>query len=279
MEIKTLADIKGLIEARIEEGLRIEYKRELGRNSDIAKEVCAFANNEGGTIIYGVDSKDRIPITLSWIREHGVEERIQSVIATCIQPKLEGISISRYPDPSDQEQAVFVVEVPKSASMPHMSNERYYKRRGSTSTSMDHEEVRNTMLGPARATALRFEVSANLELLAKTSTLIERVMVISPNLRKRVALIPFHTDAWDAIIASGLLLGFPENTIKDLLDAYAIIHEINSLIDWLKIEKEPIVHTPGYEDSSGTAGIYVPHVLTDKLGRLRTLLDKMAKSL
>lgn len=143
---------------------------------------------------------------------------------------------------------------------------------------MDHEEVRNAMLGPARAAAMRFEVSANLELIGKTSTLIERVMVISPNSRKRVALIPFHIDAWDAIIASGLLLGFPKNTIKDLLDAYAIIHEINSLMDWLKIENEPIVHTPAYESSFGQAGTYVPFILTDKLGRLKALLDKIAKS-
>lgn len=279
MEIKTLADIQGLIETRIEEGLTLEYKRELGHNSDIAKEVCALANSDGGNIIYGVDSKDRVPITLLWVRGDGVEERIQNVVATCIQPKLEGVSVSRYPDPSDQKQAVFVVEVPKSASMPHMANERYYKRRGSTSTPMDHEEVRNAMLGPARAAALRFEVSANLELLGKTDTLIERLKVIAPNSRKRVALVPFHTDAWNAIIASGLLLGFAGNTITDLLHAYNIIHELNSLIEWLKIEKEPIVHTPADEHSFGQAGTYVPFILTEKLGRLRTLLDKVAKSL
>ena len=279
MEIKTLADIKGLIEARIEEGLTLEYKKELGYNTDIAKEVCALANSDGGNIIYGVDSNDRVPITLSWVRGDGIEERIQNVVATCIQPRLEGVRVCRYPDPNDQEQAIFVVEVPKSASMPHMSNDRYYKRRGSTSTPMDHEEVRNAMLGPARVAALRFEVSANLELLEKTHILIERLMVMAPNSRKRVALVPFHTDAWNAIISSGLLMGFGGNTITDLLHAYNIIHELNSLIEWLKIEKEPIVHTPADEHSFNQAGIYVPAILTEKIGRLRTLLNKVIGSL
>lgn len=279
MIVRALEDINQLIDARIEEGLTLEYKKKLGNNNEIAKEVCAFANSEGGTLIYGVDSKDRIPVSLSWIEDSNVEERIQNVIGTYIQPKLESVGVFRYPNPNDLKQALFVVEVPKSPHMPHMSNNRYYKRRGSISSPMDHNEVKNAMLGPGRIAALRFEISTNLKLLSKTYTLFERLFDILPEKRRRVALVPFHTDAWDAMVASGLLLSFPENITKDLLEAYAIIHEVNSLIDWLKLEKEPIVHTSAYEDSFAEHGTYIPSVIRDKVGKLTSLLQQIDQRL
>lgn len=279
MIIRTLEDINQLINARIEENLTLEYKKKLGNNNEIAKEVCAFANSEGGTLIYGVDSKDRIPTSLSWIEGDNVEERIQNVVSTYIQPTLEGVCVFRYPKPNDLKQAVFVVEVPKSPHMPHMSNHRYYKRRGSISSPMDHDEVKNAMLGPGRTAALRFEISANLKLLNKTYTLFEGLFAILPEKRHRVALVPFHTDAWNAIVASGLLLSFPESTTKNLLEAYAIIHEVNSLIDWLKLEKEPIVHTSAYEDSFKEHGTYIPSIIRDKVGRLTSLLQQVDERL
>jgi len=95
----------------------------------------------------------------------------------------------------------------------------------------------------------------------------------------RVALVPFYTDAWDATVASGLLLSFPESITKNLLEAYAIIHEVNSLIDWLKLEKEPIVHTSAYENSFKEHGTYIPSIIRDKVGRLTSLLQQIEKSL
>jgi len=280
VNIRTLEDINRLIDDRIEEGLTIEYKKCLDKNNnDIAKEICAFANSEGGTLIYGVVSKDRIPTDLSWIEGENVEERIQNVISTSIQPKLEGVCVFRYPNPDDQKQAVFVVQVPKSPGMPHMSSYRYYKRRGSTSSPMEHDEAKNAMLGPGRTAALRFEISANLKLLNDTDTLIERLFSISPEKRQRIALVPLHTGAWGAIVASGLLLSFPESVIENFLEAYAIIHEVNSLIDWLKLEMDTIVHFSTYESSFAEHGTYIPSIIRHKIGKLRFLLQQIDESL
>ncbi|MCL0095256.1 ATP-binding protein [Dehalococcoidia bacterium] len=286
MNIKALGDIYRLIDDRIEEGLTLKYKKDLGNNHDIAKEVCALANSEGGTLIYGVISKDRIPTGLSWIEGDNVEERIQNVISASIQPKFDGLCVFPYPNPDGHKQAVFVVEVPRSPSMPHMTNSRYYKRRGSVSSPMEHDEIKNAMLGPGRIAALHFEISANLELLDKTCHLLERLSSMPPGGRKRIVLVPLHTDAWHAIVASGLLVSFPKDTIEKLLEAYAIIHEVNTLIDslkrvdWLKREEFEIVYFVTDDSSWAQHGTYIPAIIRHRMtGKLGSLLDQIKESL
>jgi len=274
IKIGSFEDVEGLIGARIEEGLTLDYKRDLGNNREVAKDMSAFANTEGGTLIYGISSKDRIPTALFWIEGDNIEERIQNVAAASIHPKIEGIAVLRYPNPINEKQAIYVVQVPKSTYGPHMSDNRYYKRHGSISIAMDHDEVKNALLGKGRTSALTFEISANLSLLDKTYTLIERVYVISPQKRKRIAIVPFHTDAWNAVVASGSMFAFSEEITKLLVETYALIHEINSLIDWLKIEVEPIIHTSADEGSLKEAGTYVPAIIRDKLTKLRILLQQ-----
>lgn len=281
--VRTLEDVKRLIDNRVEEGLTLEYKRELSKNNKnnrgLAKEVCAFANSEGGTLIYGVDAEDKVPTGFSWIEGEGIEERIQAVVANSIHPKLEGVSVLACPNPADEKQAIFVVEVPKSPYAPHMSDHCYYKRDGPTSRPMDHDEIKNAMFGAGRSAALRFEISANLSLIDKTCTLLENVFRTLPQRRQRIALVPFHTDAWHAVVATGLLFAFSERTVKQLVEAYAITHEINSLIDWLKVEKEPTVHTSAYEDSFKEHGTYIPSIIQSKLGKLTTLLRQISNDL
>lgn len=274
IKIEALEDIKTLIDTKIEEDLTLEYKKVLGHNRDIAKEICAFANTEGGIIIYGIESKDRIPTNLFWIVSNNIEENIQNIVATSIQPRIEGVKVFRYPNPTNEKQAIIVIEVVKSLYAPHMVDNRYYKRRGSVSMPMDHEEVKSAMLGSGRNVALQLEISANLSLIDKTYSLIERVYVLAPQRRKPIAFVPFRTDAWTAILSSGLLFTLSEAVIKNLVEAYAIIHEINSLIDWLKVENEPIVHTSAYEDSFREAGTYIPAIIKDKLIKLKTLLQQ-----
>lgn len=279
IKVSSFEDVRALIITRIEEGLTLDYKRDLGNNKEMAKDISALANTEGGTLIYGINSEDRIPTALSWIGGDNIEERIQNVAATSIYPKVEGIAVSRYPNPSNDKQAIYVVQVPKSIHAPHMCDNRYYKRHGSISIAMDHEEVKTALLGKGRTAALTFEISANLSLLDRTYTLIERVYVIPPQKRKRIAIVPFHADAWNAVVASGLMFGFSEEIAKLLVETYALIHEINSLIDWLKIEVEPIVHTSADEGSWKEAGTYVPATIRDKLTKLRTLLQQATAGL
>lgn len=170
--------------------------------------------------------------------------------------------------------------------MPHMTNSRYYKRRGSVSEPMGHDEIKNAMLGPGRTAALRFEISANLELLDKTCHFLDRLSRILPGEQQRIILVPLHTDAWSAIVASGLLLSFPESTTTNLLQAYAIIHEFNTLIDslngphWLKGEESEVAHFVGDDSSWPKHGTYIPAIIRHRMaGKLGSLLDQIKESL
>lgn len=277
MRVETLQDILKLVDTKIEESLTLEYKKALN-NKDIAKDISAFANTEGGTIIYGVATEDKLPVSISWLPDTAVEERIQNLTMTAIYPEIKGVNVTRLPNPSNNLEAVFVVDVPKSLEAPHMTGNRYYRRRGSVSAPMDDTEVKGAMFGVGRRRALHFETSQNLELANRTREMIDRVYVLSPEQRRPIALIPFHTDAWNAVVASGLLYSLNERVAKSLVEVYRLIYEINSLIEWLKVAEPPIVHTPA-EPSSARHGTYLPAIIRDKLPRLSSLLEEITKLL
>jgi hypothetical protein len=138
--------------------------------------------------------------------------------------------------------------------------------------------VKSAIFGSGRTAALRFEISQNLNLASETRELVERVKFISPDTRKGVALIPFQADAWRSVVASGLLSSLHSEVAERLVQAYRLIHEVNSLMEWLKFDREPIVHTP-VEPSSATHGTYVPSIIVERLPRLESLLREIAQQL
>lgn len=279
MRFERLEDVQLLIQNRIEESITLEYKKELDKdNREIAKDISAFANTEGGILIYGIESQDRIPSGINWMVGSGVEERIQNVVMTTIQPRLDGIQVLRLHNPNNEQEAVFVVNVPKSPQAPHMVFNRYYSRRGSVSSPMEDVDVKSAIFAAGRTAALRYEISRNLELASRTHKLIEQIYVLMPGKRQPIALIPFHTDAWSAIVASGLLYSLEGEVAEKMVESYTLIHELNSLIRWVNMDNPLVVHTPA-EPSSARGGTYLPAIIRDKLPRLRSLLEGVANLL
>lgn len=64
----TVRDIEELIKAQVQESLNLDYKRSNSisnkSRAEIAKDVSAFANSDGGLIIYGVEEKDHLPVKI-----------------------------------------------------------------------------------------------------------------------------------------------------------------------------------------------------------------------
>lgn len=279
MEFKKLEDIQSLIQNRIAESITLEYKQELDRdNKEIAKDISALANTDGGTLIYGIKSQDKIPTGINWLAGSGIEERIQNVVMTTIQPKLEGMQVIRLPNPDNDSEAIFLVSVPKSPDAPHMVYNRYYIRRGSVSSPMEDIDVRSAIFGKGRTAALRYEIDQNSELAERTRKLIEQIYVYSPPDRAPIALIPFHTDAWNAVIASGLLYSLEDTVAERLVEAYRRIHEVNSIIGWINMNNPDVAATPA-EPSSAKHGTYLPALLMNTLPRLNSLLKEIASLL
>lgn len=149
----TISKLETLIRDEVEEHLELEYKRAaaLGKTdkvkNEISKDVSAFANSAGGTLIYGIaegtDSRKHLPETIDWITDPEItKEWLENVIISRIQPRIPGLQISTV---RSETGSVFVVEVPQSMTVHQASDKKYYKRHNFSSVPMEDYEVRDVM--------------------------------------------------------------------------------------------------------------------------------------
>lgn len=155
MKISNIDDIRSLINNEIEESTRLEYKRcfandKSRRREDIAKDVSAMANANGGIIIYGLQEKETI-------KGHSIPEKempinklsmtkdqLAQIISSCISPKIKDIEITYIP--IDEESGLFVVEIPKSCTVhQNLVSHYYHIRRNATIEIMEDYEIRDAM--------------------------------------------------------------------------------------------------------------------------------------
>ena len=272
----SLKDIEGLIQGQIEESLTLEYKRELGnKNSEISKDISAFANTSGGVLIYGIEEDGRIPTSKNWLEGKNTKEKIENIILSNIQPKLRNVIINSIVNPENPSQGIFVVNIPESSDAPHMADFRYYRRYNFQSIPMEDYEVKDAMFRKGLKESLDFEIDKNIELCKLSLKLIDDIYRVEHKQRQHIVLIPFHSDVWKAIINSGLLFVLKKNAQK-LVEIYRLIHEINYLVDCQKYGLE-IVNTP-IDKSRPEIGIYLPSILREKIGMLQEILFKFEKA-
>ena len=162
---KTLADIESLIRDQVSEDIHLDYKASpaLSPNNrdEIAKDVSAFANSDGGILIYGVeeDKIKHLPLRV----DTGVESKwnrewLERLITSNITPRIEGVEIEQIS--VSQGRLVVCVKVPKKFGPHQASDKRYYKRFNFSSFPMEHYEVEDLR---ARRNTLPPLVTLNLE--------------------------------------------------------------------------------------------------------------------
>jgi hypothetical protein len=145
------ADLQYLIDHEIEEGERLDYKRELSLESrsqrrEAAKDISALANGRGGRIVVGlVEHDDRgsnIPVDLAPIDDVGaLIDRLADVIHDLCQPSV-GVT---YAPVEVSEGHCLVIDVAESlAPVMLCSAERngYYHRIDNKSWPMNERQVR-----------------------------------------------------------------------------------------------------------------------------------------
>lgn len=158
MTIQSIEDIRSLIDNSVEEGTELEYKRAFPKlkenqkqkgKEELAKDISAMANANGGTIIYGLSEKDgengrAIPDTIIPISSSEMsKDQLTQLISSIISPKIIGIEISTIPHDVGN---VFIVKIPKS-STAHQNkiNRLYHIRRNATIEVMEDYEIRDIM--------------------------------------------------------------------------------------------------------------------------------------
>lgn len=133
----------------------LDFKRALGKNEELAKDIAAMSVN-GGVLAYGVDEDKETCVASSLMPFPlaGVEEKIRLIAGSRIAPTPD-FDIEVVPNPEDDALCLVAVAVPASSLAPHQANARYPCRRGTTTDYLEEREVerlyrqRQELSGPA----------------------------------------------------------------------------------------------------------------------------------
>ncbi|MAG32378.1 MAG: ATP-dependent DNA helicase RecG [Deltaproteobacteria bacterium] len=130
-------ELTGLL--RNGEDSNIEFKRDDVQNHDLAKELVAFLNLEGGMILLGVEDDG----TISGTTRARLEEWTSEICRTKIEPPIVPLlSWVRDAEPGRDVLAVRVTLGPnKPYARVHNARKTYYIRVGSTSREASREEL------------------------------------------------------------------------------------------------------------------------------------------
>jgi hypothetical protein len=150
------SDLHALIHNEVQESLTLDYKRSgaLGKGSternNLSKDLSAFANSDGGMLIYGMEEDRHVPtaIDAGVDRTQITKEWLESVSKTNIHPTIDRMLIKQVPLPNKgPNQVAYVLEIGQATSRaPHQAvDHRYYKRFNFESTPMEDYEVRDLM--------------------------------------------------------------------------------------------------------------------------------------
>lgn len=138
-------ELKKFFASEQEESSQIEFKRGDSDLYNIYKEICAFANTDGGILIYGAPNEktdnSKVPKRKYCIGElilsnsNKSEDALLSAISSNISPSPPSIEIKRI---NFNRGAAFILYVPKSNIKPHQFNGAYYIRVNTMSTPAAH---------------------------------------------------------------------------------------------------------------------------------------------
>jgi len=155
MAYSSIEELQSLIDNKIEESTTLEYKSSFAKNNakwkeELAKDVSAMANSNGGIIIYGIREKDgknghSIPEELLPISNSEMsKDQLSQLLTSHIQPIIEDLEITYIP--YDEHSGCYVVNVPKCITAhQNRLTHIYYMRRNSTVEAMEDYQIRDVM--------------------------------------------------------------------------------------------------------------------------------------
>jgi len=137
---KDFADIEAAVGV-VAESSDLDFKRELSKPADIAKDIAAMSL-QGGVIAYGVDEavETTVASEVTPIRLRQVPEKIQNIVDTAIWPS-PAIDIRVVTRQSGDSEGVVLVTVAPSPLAPHYTHERFPARSGTTTRYLTEREI------------------------------------------------------------------------------------------------------------------------------------------
>jgi ATP-dependent DNA helicase RecG len=111
------------------EGYTLEFKRSI--NSDLPKELVAFANASGGRIFIGVNDHNQI---VGCDLSNKMLSKIEDMATACDPPV--AVRIEKL-----LQHKILVIHVPEGANRPHRCNKGFYLRNGTSSQKMKTYDI------------------------------------------------------------------------------------------------------------------------------------------
>lgn len=184
-----------LVAGQVEENSTLEYKRAAAldrsdskKKIEITKDVSAFANSAGGTLIYGIaegtGDHAHIPARIDPIdrREYSKEWLEQMISA--IQPKIAGLVIHTIQIGASEHDVCYAIDIPESNTAHQASDSRYYRRGNFIAEPMKDYEVRLVM-NRSRHPRLELEVRLISELYGMEFTVHIQIRNTGPRIAKQ----------------------------------------------------------------------------------------------
>jgi hypothetical protein len=152
----SISDIQELITNSVAENKTLEYKQELkivtvpssdDEKKEFLADVSAFANTEGGDIIYGISEKNSIPkdiIGIEIIKTDELSRKIDNLIRDGLQPRIaHQIKLL----PISENKYVLLLHIEKSWNRPHRvilgGSTAFYARNSKGKYLLDTFELRD----------------------------------------------------------------------------------------------------------------------------------------
>jgi ATP-dependent DNA helicase RecG len=128
----TIDEIKKIIQNG--ENSYIEFKEEEIKAKELAEEIVAFSNSEGGMILIGVDDEGNI----KGVKDDKIEETVMNICRNNCIPHI----IPLYESIEVEGKRIAVITVPKGLNKPYYTaDHKYYIRVGTTKRIASKEEL------------------------------------------------------------------------------------------------------------------------------------------
>jgi Putative DNA-binding domain len=151
LKLETKEDLETLHKNQVQESSTLEYKASPvidntdTRKQEIAKDISAMANAEGGQFVFGMAESAHLPAGLDagMIPTTFNGLWFEQVIQQNVRPSIEGVKILQIP--VGNGNVATVVTVPKSKTVHQTKDGRYYRRRNFRNDIMQDYEIREAM--------------------------------------------------------------------------------------------------------------------------------------